>query len=86
MTLKIRPVAGKREIRIYLSGQLRTEHVEQLKSEVERGGPSVTLDLEELELVDIEGFAFSTRVSRQALQSCTVRLISGPGCGRSEMG
>jgi hypothetical protein len=58
MTLKIRPVAGKREIRIYLSGQLRSEHVEQLKSEVERSGPSVALDLEELELVDIEGVRF----------------------------
>jgi hypothetical protein len=58
MTLKIRPVAGKRETRICLSGQLRSEHLDQLKSEVERGGPSVTLDLEELELVDIEGVRF----------------------------
>ena len=58
MTLKIRPVAGKREIRICLSGQLRSEHLNQLKSEVERGGPSVALDLEELELVDVEGVRF----------------------------
>ena len=58
MTLKIRPVAGKREIRICLSGQLRSEHLDQLKSEIDRGGPSVTLDLEELELVDIEGVRF----------------------------
>ena len=58
MTLKIRSVAGKREIRICLSGQLRSEHLDQLKSEVERGGPSVTLDLEELDLVDIEGVRF----------------------------
>ena len=58
MTLKIRPVAGKREIRIYLSGQLRSEHLDQLKSEVERGGPTVTLDLEELDLVDVEGVRF----------------------------
>jgi len=58
MTLKIRRVAGKREIRIYVSGQLRSEHLDQLKSEVERGGPRVTLDLEELDLVDIEGVRF----------------------------
>ena len=58
MTLKIRPVAGKREIRICLSGQLRSEHLDELKSEVERGGPGVTLDLEELGLVDIEGVRF----------------------------
>jgi hypothetical protein len=58
MTLKISPVAGKSEIRICLSGQLRSEHLDQLKSEVERGGPHVTLDLEELDLVDIEGVRF----------------------------
>jgi hypothetical protein len=58
MTLKIRPVAGKREIRICLSGELRSEHLDQLKSEVERGGPTVTLDLGELDLVDIEGVRF----------------------------
>jgi len=58
MTLKIRPVAGERETRICLSGQLRAEHLAQLKSEIERGGPSVTLDLEEIELVDIEGVRF----------------------------
>ena len=58
MTLKIRQVASKRETRICLSGQLRSEHLDQLKSEVERGGPRVTLDLEELDLVDIEGVRF----------------------------
>jgi hypothetical protein len=50
--------AGKRKTRICLSGQLRSEHLDQLKSEVERGGPRVTLDLEELDLVDIEGVRF----------------------------
>jgi hypothetical protein len=58
MTLKIKQIAGKREIRIYLSGQLRSEHLDQLNSEVECGGPRVTLDLEELDLVDIEGVRF----------------------------
>jgi hypothetical protein len=58
MTLKIRPVAGKRETRICLSGELRSEHLDELKSEVERSGPGVTLDLEELDLVDIEGVRF----------------------------
>jgi hypothetical protein len=52
--VEVGQVAGKSEIRICLSGQLRSEHLDQLKSEVERSGPSVTLDLEELDLVDIE--------------------------------
>ena len=58
MTLKIRQVADKRGRHICLSGQLRSEHLAQLKSEVERGGPRVTMDLEELDLVDIEGVRF----------------------------
>jgi hypothetical protein len=58
MTLKIKQISGKRETRICLSGQLRSEHLEQLKSEVERGGPRVALDLEEVDLVDIEGIRF----------------------------
>ena len=58
MTLKIKRIAGKRKTRIFLSGQLRSERLDQLKSEVERGGPRVTLDLEELDLVDIEGVRF----------------------------
>jgi len=58
MTLKIKRIAGKRKTRIRLSGQLRSEHLDQLKCEVERGGPRVTLDLEELDLLDIEGVRF----------------------------
>jgi hypothetical protein len=56
--LKIRQVAGEQGIRICLSGQLRSEHLDQLKSEVEGCGPRVTLDLEELDLVEIEGVRF----------------------------
>ena len=58
MTLKIERISGKRKTRICLIGQLRSEHLDQLKSEVERGGPRVALDLEELDLVDIEGVRF----------------------------
>ena len=58
MTLKIKRIAGEREMRICLSGQLRSEHLDQLKSEVECGGARVTLELEELDLVGIEGVRF----------------------------
>jgi hypothetical protein len=58
MTLKIERISGKRKTRICLSGQLRSEHLDELKSEVERGGPRVALDLEELDLVDIDGVRF----------------------------
>ncbi len=58
MTLKIKPISGKRSTRICLSGQLRSEHLGQLKSEIEVGGPRVALDLEEVDLVDIDAVRF----------------------------
>lgn len=58
MTLKIERTVSARETRIRLSGQIRLEHLGQLKSEIERGGPNVALDLEEVDLVDIDGICF----------------------------
>jgi hypothetical protein len=58
MTLKIKRIARKRETRICLSGQLRSEHIGQVKSEIERGGPRVALDLGEVDLVDIDAVRF----------------------------
>jgi hypothetical protein len=58
MTLKIKRIAGKRKTRICLSGQLRSENVGQVKSEVERGGPRIAFDLAEVDLVDIDAVRF----------------------------
>jgi len=58
MTLKIERLSGKRRTRIRLSGAFRSEHLDQLKAEIERGGPRVALDLEEVDLVDVEGVRF----------------------------
>ena len=51
-------MASKRKTRIRLSGQLRCEHVGQVKSEVERAGRRVALDLGEVDLVDINAVRF----------------------------
>ena len=56
--LKIERISGGRGAWIRLSGQLRSEHLGQLKSEIERGGPNVGLDLEEVDLVDVDGVRF----------------------------
>ena len=58
MTLKIERISEKRETRICLSGQLRSEHLDQLKSELERDGARVALDLEQVDLVDVDGVRF----------------------------
>lgn len=58
MTLKIERTSGGRDIRIRLSGQLRSEHLSQVKLELEGAGQPVALDLEEVDLVDIDGVRF----------------------------
>lgn len=58
MTLKIKRFAGKHNTRICLSGQLRSEQIGQVKSEIERGGPRLALDLREVDLVDIDAVRF----------------------------
>src|SRR5260370_41962441 len=64
MTLRIEPVQG----RLRLSGELRCEHLDQLKAEIERRGSPVVLDLEELSLIDIEAIRF--------LNECEAKGIS----------
>jgi hypothetical protein len=58
MTLKIERTSAGRDMRIRISGQLRSENLSQVKSEVERAGQPVALDLEEVDLVDIDGVRF----------------------------
>jgi hypothetical protein len=54
MTLRIERV--QRGIR--LSGELRVEHLDTVKTEIERCESPVVLDLEELDLIDLEGVRF----------------------------
>ena len=54
MTLRIEWVGG----RMRISGELRSEHLDQVKAEIERHGSTVVLDLEELDLVDVEAIRF----------------------------
>jgi hypothetical protein len=54
MTLRIEWVEG----RMRLCGELRSEHLGQVKAEIEPRGSTVVLDLEELDLVDVEAVRF----------------------------
>jgi hypothetical protein len=58
MTLKIDRIFGDGGTRILLSGQLRFDHLDQLKSEIERCNSPLALDLEEVDLVDVEAIRF----------------------------
>ncbi len=48
----------KRETRLRLIGELRLEQLNDVRAEIERGGPQVTLDLNELGLVDVDAIRF----------------------------
>jgi hypothetical protein len=61
MTLRIDRVGE----RIRLSGDLRSEHLQQVKAEVDQCGSRSVLDLEEVDRVDVEAIQF--------LNSCEAR-------------
>jgi hypothetical protein len=54
--LKIERISDELGTRIRMSGQLRSDQLEQVIAEVKRG--AVALDLEEVDLVDVEGVRF----------------------------
>ena len=64
MTLRIERLEG----RIRLSGEFRIAHLDQVKIETERCELPVVLDLEEVDLIDIEGVRF--------LNACVAKGIS----------
>ena len=64
MTLKIELIEG----RIRLSGEFRSEHLDQVKAEIDRRGSPVVLDFEELTNVDVDGIRF--------LNACEAKGIS----------
>ena len=68
MTLRIERVKG----RIRLSGEFRIAHLEQVKSETECCESPVVLDLEEVDLIDVEGVRF--------LNACEAKGISVLHC------
>jgi ABC-type transporter Mla MlaB component len=72
MTLKIESISGKRRTLIRLSGEVRAEYLDQLKAEIERAGPRVALDLDEVNRVDVEGVRF--------LNACVAQGISVLHC------
>jgi len=68
MTLRIERV----QARVRLSGELRSEHLDQVKAEIKLCESPVVLDLEELDLVDVEAVRF--------LSACEAKGISVLNC------
>ena len=55
MTLKIKRIREKHGTRICLSGELRCAHLVDLRAEFEQFGQPATVDLDEVDVIDIDG-------------------------------
>jgi ABC-type transporter Mla MlaB component len=72
MTLKIERFPKKHGTRIRLSGELRCEQLTDVRTEIERDGQQVFLDLDEVDRVDIDAVRF--------LNSCEAQNIEVLNC------
>ena len=58
MTLKIEKYSDGNSTTIRLIGRMQAEHLEELEKQIRESGPAITLDLEEVTLVDVEVVRF----------------------------
>jgi hypothetical protein len=58
MTLKIRRIREEHGTRICLSGELRCARLPELRAEIEQFGQPAILDLDEVDVIDIDGIRF----------------------------
>ena len=54
MTLRIEKASDGHSTTIRLIGRMQAEHLEELEKQIRETGPAITLDLEEVTLVDVE--------------------------------
>ena len=58
MTLRIEQSSDRGHTPIRLIGRMRVEHVAEVQKQIEASDPAVTLDLDEVRLVDVEVVRF----------------------------
>ena len=74
MTLRIEKDSNGQRTTIRLIGRMQREHIEELKAQIKTEGASVTLDLNEISLVDLDVIRF--------LATCQTEGISLVHCSR----
>ena len=74
MTLRIEKDSDGQTTTLRLIGRMRREHIEELKAQIKAGGTSVTLDLNEVSLVDLDVIRF--------LAACQTQGVSLVHCSR----
>jgi hypothetical protein len=68
MTLKIEKVSDASGTTLRLIGRMQIEHLQELKTQIELGGPNVSLDVEEMSLVDVEAVRFLGECQAQGVK------------------
>ena len=68
MTLRIKRLCETRGTRLLLSGELRCAHLVDLRAEIEQCGQPATLDLDEVNVVDIDGIRLLNECQAQGIQ------------------
>jgi hypothetical protein len=72
MTLKIKLIGEQHGTRICLAGELRCAHLLDVRAEIEQVGNPAILDMDEVNVVDIDGVRF--------LNECLERGIEVVNC------
>ena len=68
MTLKIKPICEKQGTRICLSGELRSPHLVDVRAEIELAENPASLDLDEVDIIDIDGIRLLNECQQQGIQ------------------
>jgi hypothetical protein len=68
MTLRIEQFSGRGGTRVRLSGELRSEHLVEVRAEITRCDRGATLDLDEVDLVDIDAVRFLNACEAQGTE------------------
>jgi anti-anti-sigma regulatory factor len=74
VTLRIEKDSDGQTTTLRLIGRMQREHIEELKAQIKAGGASVTLDLNEVSLVDLDVIRF--------LAACQTQGVSLVHCSR----
>ena len=72
MTLRIEKYSDRGSTTIRLIGRMQAEHLSEVENQIDQSGGNVTLDLEEVTLVDVQAVRF--------LGSCEARGINVLNC------
>ena len=88
MVLRIESVSDGQRVLLLLSGRLQSEHVEQLKAQIEGRTQSVILDLDGVKLVDRDVVCYLERCEANGveLRDCPLYLREWIARERSSQG